>query len=206
MNWGLMEWPTREQIYAEVDEMFRREHPMALPLTRDGKDDEPLRREWLSMRDWVLNEHVNRVYWEMYPDAPVKIDPDNPAHDQYERGWIEIRDRIMSLAPQPPINDGEIDLSHVRSSALEHLEIVLYQIRPELHSDLRATIETFVMRYAEHVQDGGNDSWESDVVEIPSNEDPEHKVRLQLFAVHYEDYYQGGLKVLEVSKPLPYEP
>jgi hypothetical protein len=201
-----MEYPTREQLYAEVDAWFRSERPSApAKFSKDAPEHAELRKEWIGIRDVILAEYVNRVYWELYPDAPIKIDPDDPAHDRYERGWLEIRDRIMSAAPQPPVHEGELDLSRVRASCLEHIEYVMDQIREELYSDLRATVETMVDNYRTAIDTGvigATDSWTSDVVEVVSNEDPEHKVRLRMFAVFHEDVYDGGLDLLEVVKPL----
>ena len=160
----------------------------------------------LAIRDVILAEYVNRLYWELYPDAPIKIDPGDPAHDRYEKGWLELRDQIMSNAPQPPINDGELDLSRVRADAFELMAYSLPQIREELYQDLRATVETMIDTYRTALRDGRvapDDHWKSDLVEIASNEDPQHKVQLRMFAFLYEGMYQGGLDVFEVVKPLP---
>jgi hypothetical protein len=201
-----MDYPTREQLYAEVDDWFRSERPDApAKFSKDAPEHEALRKEWVGIRDVILAEYVNRVYWEVYPDAPIKIDPADPAHDRYEKGWLEIRDQIMSAAPQPPVHEGERDLSRIRASALEHIEYRLTEIREELHSDIRATIETMVDNYRSAIETGAigpTDSWKSDLVEVISNEDPEHKVQLKLFAVFYQDVYDGGLEVFEVVKPL----
>ena len=201
-----MEYPTREQLYAEVDDWFRSERPDApATFSKDAPEHEALRKEWIGIRDVILAEYVNRVYWELYPDAPIKIDPADPAHDRYERGWLEIRDQIMSAAPQPPVHEGELDLSRIRASCLEHIEYRLDEIREELHSDIRATVETMVDNYRTALRDGtvsSDDQWRSGVVEITSNEDPGHAVKLQMFAVFYNGVYDGGLDVFEVVKPL----
>jgi hypothetical protein len=201
-----MEYPTREQLYAEVDDWFRSERPDApATFSKDAPEHAELRKEWIGIRDVILAEYVNRMYWELYPDAPVKIDPADPAHQRYEQAWLQIRDQIMSAAPMPPVHEGELDLSRVRASCFELMAYSWPQIREELHSDLRATVETMVDAYRSAIEEGRiapDASWKSDVVEIVSNEDPEHKVRLQLFAVFYQGVYDGGLEVFEVLHPL----
>jgi hypothetical protein len=200
-----MDYPTREQLFGEVDAWFSSQRPDApATFSKDSPEHAALREEWVGIRDVILAEYVNRVYWELYPDAPIKIDPDDPAHDRYERGWLEIRDKIMSAAPQPPVNEGALDLSRVRASCLEHIEYRMDEIRDELYSDLRATVETMVDNYRTGLNDGtvaADDQWRSGVVVVTSNEDPGHAVKLEVFAVFHQGVFDGGLDVFEVVKP-----
>ena len=80
--------PTLEQLYETVDDLYHEENPSA-PHTIDPSlpDHEQWRDVWLAIRDRVLNNETNRVYWDTYPDAPVTIDPHNPEHAEYVKGW-----------------------------------------------------------------------------------------------------------------------
>jgi hypothetical protein len=70
-----MDIPTREELHAEVDARFRSEFPDApARLSRDAATSRRCDR-WLAICDEVLMAQANRVYWEMCPDAALKIPP-----------------------------------------------------------------------------------------------------------------------------------
>jgi hypothetical protein len=139
----------------------------------------------------------------MHPDAPIKIDPNNPAHERYEAIWLALREAILVNAPEPPLEAGEIDVSQLRSMCYELVAYRWDEIREELHSDIRATIETMIDNYVTAVRAGtAPNIWLSDVVELASNEDPEHKVKLRLQAFFYQGRHTGGLEIFEIEKPL----
>jgi hypothetical protein len=200
----MVDWPTREELYAQVDEWFRRDHPDApARLSADAPGHAEWREDWLRMRDVLLDEIVNRAYWDMHPDAPIKIDPDNPAHERYEAIWLALRQAILVNAPEPPLDAGEIDVSQLRSMCYELVAYRWDEIREELHSDIRATIETMIDNYVTAVRDGtAPNIWESGIVELTSNEDPDHKVKIQLHAMFYQGHHTGGLDPFEIEKPL----
>jgi hypothetical protein len=201
---GVVEWPTREELYVQVDEWFRRDHPDApAVLSADAPAHAEWRESWLRMRAVLLDEIVNRAYWDMHPDAPIKIDPNNPAHERYEAIWLALREAILVNAPEPPLEAGEIDVSQLRSMCYELVAYRWDEIREELHSDIRATIETMIDNYVTAVRAGtAPNIWLSDVVELASNEDPEHKVKLRLQAFFYQGRHTGGLEIFEIEKPL----
>jgi hypothetical protein len=200
----MAEWPTREQIYARVDELFRMEYPDApaqLSATDPGHAN--WREAWLRYRDVVVNDVVDRAYWDEHPDAPVQIDPNNPDHQRYQATWLALRELILSNTPEPPLEAGEVSASDLRNNCLELISYSWDQIRTELHSDIRATVETMIDSYLTAVRDGtAPDQWLSERVVLTSNEDPEHKVHLQVRAFHYQGRHTGGLEDFKVDKPL----
>ena len=91
------------------------------------------------IRDALLDSEVNRIYWERFPDGPLKLDPENPDHNPYVNGWLEIRDAIMSSNPLPPGDDDErhdIDTSYARADLNRVLARLLPDIDPDHHQEL----------------------------------------------------------------------
>ncbi len=43
-----------------------------------------------------LHEEVDRVFRDQYPDAPERLDPDDPDQADLVRAWLEIRDEIVN--------------------------------------------------------------------------------------------------------------
>lgn len=145
----MVDEPTREELYAQVDSVFREQHPEAPQrLHRTKPEHAELRADWIFIRDTLLNGEVNRIYWETYPDAPHKIDPANPAHREFQDGWLEIRDRILSKSPEPEEDDGdgpaadEPDFSHARAGV--YRELLTWQ--DKVPADLYATFDAYAER------------------------------------------------------------
>ena len=181
-------YKTKEELYAEVDRLFRDEYPDApAQLSKDDPSQEALRRDWLTYRDVVLSSEADRIYWELHPEAPIKIDPQDPAQHRWVAVWNEIYQRVASFSPQPPFGVFEMDQTAMRASILDGIALYLDQIRPDLHSDVRWTVETWLGTYREMVSDGRLTSgqyWEAPYVDLVSNEDETHSVRLGLIVYH----------------------
>jgi hypothetical protein len=112
--------PSRDELYGEVDKLFREKHPSApARLSRTSATHAEWRRDWLEMRDVLLNAVVDRIYWQRHPQAPLQIDPNDPEHDAYRQYWLDIRGAIMGNAPEPEDRDGDgladVDVSGVRA-------------------------------------------------------------------------------------------
>jgi hypothetical protein len=184
----MADYKTKEELYAEVDRLFREENPDAPEaLSADAPEQAGWRQEWLTWRDVVLSREADRIYWETYPQAPVTIDPGDPAQRQWVDAWNEIYGNVKSFEPQPKFGVWEMDQTEMRASILEGIRLYLDQIRPELHSDIRGTVETWLDTYREMVQDGRLKSgqyWEAPYVDLESNENQTHKVRLGLIVYH----------------------
>jgi hypothetical protein len=43
-----------------------------------------------------LNAEVDRLFFIDHPDAPQRLDPDDPSQAGLVQAWIEIRDRILN--------------------------------------------------------------------------------------------------------------
>ena len=43
-----------------------------------------------------LYDEVDRLYHEHHPDAPYKLDPDDPEHRPWVERWLEIRDDVAN--------------------------------------------------------------------------------------------------------------
>ena len=199
-----MEFPTREQLFELADNRFSQERGYSITTTLDAGD---IARYSEIVKD-VLNEEANRVYWEMYPDAPLKIDPDNDAHNTYEKAWVEVRDQVWSLAPEPPVHPNELDLSHIRAACFEKMADLWPTIREEIRDDVQKTIDTAIETFREQLEGGqirGQAYWESEPLEIVSNEDPGHKVKTRLrIGQDTDGNFVGGLIADEtkVENPL----
>src|SRR5262245_16784446 len=48
----------------------------------------------LPTRDELYQE-TDKRYWSNYPDAPERIDPNDPAQDQWEQKWLALRDEVL---------------------------------------------------------------------------------------------------------------
>jgi hypothetical protein len=138
--------PTREEIYAEVDRLFRQDFPDAPARLSNRREDEWYRDTWLAIRDKVLYSLTDHVFYEHAPDAPYPLDPNSDSDDdkRYVREWIEIRDRIMDNAPFPPVGDVDdlIDMSDVRQGIEQSLKDVLEETSADLHDEIRSVAAT----------------------------------------------------------------
>jgi hypothetical protein len=203
---SMAHYRTKQELYEEVDRIFRRENPEApAQLSADAAEHAAWRQEWLTWRDVVLSQEANRVYWELYPQAPIEIDPANAAHQQWIAAWNEVYTNVKSFEPQPAFGVWEMDQTEMRTSILNGISLYLDQIRPELHQDLRWTAESWLDTYREMVRDGRLQSgayWEAPYVDLQSNEDPTHKVRLGLI-VYHDLAHPRATPSIEVSNPLP---
>jgi hypothetical protein len=91
--------PTRTELHAEVDRLFREQHPDA-PAKLDPKDPDQsdLVHAWLAIRDKVANEWTNKVFFEHFP-AAGKLDPTDPGDQQLIDYWLDIRNLIRDGTP-----------------------------------------------------------------------------------------------------------
>jgi hypothetical protein len=89
-----MSVPTRAELNAEVDRQFHEQHPEA-PTQLDPNDSSQasLVEAWIALRDAVVNEWTDKVFYEHFP-AAGKLDPNNPADQQLVEYWLDIRDQI----------------------------------------------------------------------------------------------------------------
>ncbi|HEY7625601.1 MAG TPA: hypothetical protein VH761_00985 [Ilumatobacteraceae bacterium] len=196
---------TKQELYDEVDRLFRNEHPEApQQLSADGAEHAALRESWLIWRDVVLSREADRIYWEMYPEAPTQIDSNNAVHQQWIAAWNEIYNHVKSFEPQPAFGVWAMDQTDMRASILEGVRLYFGQIRPELHGDVRWTVESWLDTYREMVLDGrlmSGNYWEAPYVDLQSNEDPNHKVRLGLI-VYHDLVHPRATPSVEVTNPL----
>jgi hypothetical protein len=86
--------PTRTELLAETERLFREQQPDA-PQQLDPKDPKQTEfvKAWLAIRDDVVNEWTNKVFFERFPNAG-KLDPNDPGDDQLIAYWRDIRDQI----------------------------------------------------------------------------------------------------------------
>jgi hypothetical protein len=90
--------PTRTELHAEVDRQFRERHPEAPEkLEKDDPGHASLVEAWLEIRDTVVNEWTDKVFFEYFPTAG-KLDPDDPGDAQLIEYWLDIRNQIRDDA------------------------------------------------------------------------------------------------------------
>jgi hypothetical protein len=92
--------PTRQQLNAEVDRMFREFFPDA-PKQLDPNDPKQadLVETWLGVRDAILDQWTDRVFFSFFPNAPKKLDPNRPEDAQLIDFWTDIRQQIRDGMP-----------------------------------------------------------------------------------------------------------
>jgi hypothetical protein len=140
--------PSREELYAEVDRLFRAEFPDApAQLSRSRPDHEWYRDAWIAMRDTVLNSVIDEIFFDGAPGAPYPLDPDNRDHQTYIDEWREIRRKVMNNEPLPPIGDIDdddrvVDMAWVRTGIEESLAEILPEVPEEFHEQIRAFGDT----------------------------------------------------------------
>jgi hypothetical protein len=93
-----MSVPTRTELNAEVDRQFHQQHPEA-PEQLDNNDPSQasLVQAWLAIRDAVVNEWTDKVFFEFFP-AAGKLDPNDPGDQQLIEYWLDIRNQIRDDA------------------------------------------------------------------------------------------------------------
>jgi len=90
--------PTRTELHTEVDRQFHKRHPEAPKRLDDGDPAQAtLVKEWLELRDAVVNEWTDRVFFERFPTAG-KLDPDDPRDEKLIEYWLDIRNQIRDDA------------------------------------------------------------------------------------------------------------
>jgi hypothetical protein len=90
--------PSQAQLYDEVDRLYHERHPDApYKLDRDDPEHRPWVERWLEIRDDVVNEWTNQVFFTWFPSAG-KLDPNDPADGEMIRCWLDIRDQIRDDA------------------------------------------------------------------------------------------------------------
>jgi hypothetical protein len=92
--------PTRKQLNAEVDRMFREFLPDA-PKKLDPKDPKQadLVDTWLGIRDGILDQWTDKVFFSFFPNAPKKLDPSKSDDAQLIKFWSDIRHQIRDGPP-----------------------------------------------------------------------------------------------------------
>lgn len=97
--------PSRQELHDEVDRRFFDAHQDAPPrLDPDDPDHQVYITAWLAIRDDVVNQWTNDVFFAFFP-AVGRLDPDNPDHAQFIDYWIDIRDQIRDDAPPKHVWD-----------------------------------------------------------------------------------------------------
>jgi hypothetical protein len=89
-----MTLPTREQLYEETDRRYYERYPDG-PRVIDPDDSthDDYERAWLEIRDQLLNEWTDSVFYEFFPDAG-RLDPGDPNDGQLIEYWNDIKIQI----------------------------------------------------------------------------------------------------------------
>jgi hypothetical protein len=118
--------PTRTELHAEVDRLFREQHPDApKKLDPDDPGQASLVEAWLEIRDTVVNEWTNKVFYEHFP-AAGKLDPNDPGDEQLIGYWLDIRNQFRDdAAPRYNWDDpGAVPTADADTKAAARLESV----------------------------------------------------------------------------------
>ena len=92
--------PTRQQLNAEVDLMFREFFPDApKQLNPNDPKQADLVDTWLGVRDGILNQWTDKVFFSFFPNAPKRLDPNNTDDAQLIEFWGDIRHQIRDGPP-----------------------------------------------------------------------------------------------------------
>ena len=186
------EYPTREELYAKVDDWFRQTHTDA-PDHLDPSDPSQARwiTEWMRIRDELLNAEVNRVYWETYPDAPHKIDPSNPEHHAYQSAWMDIRANILDNGPEIP-HPSQQEIEDAQTAALESFGVAVredvdaltHDLPDDLHSPMWEAAEADLEAVEAAYRNGliGEAWWWAPGADLTSTSDPSKHVHLRVVA------------------------
>lgn len=205
--------PSKEELYALVDERFREAHPDA-PERLDAEGDEhaELRDDWGRIHAGLVNELANRIYWDAFPDAPVVIDPHQPGHRRYADAWNDIHAQLLANRPVPPIAAGtpptavDAGLSEVRAGMYERLAHMLRQTPAAMHHRLQATIDWHIFEALKVARgdDGRYPGYVSDkeIIEHtePGSTEP-LQVTLQVGVMGTENYGVSSWVDFEVFDP-----
>lgn len=158
---------SRTELYEQVNDWFYQSFPDApRPLGRNAPAY--LRERWIELRDKLLNEEVNRVYWARYPEAPIELDATSPEWEGWRRAWLDIRDEIMANAPEPEdveahnavSETGELDLPHIKATIREWF--IDFYNDPTQHMDvLMDTVEEWIRVADELAEDVGRQAMAS---------------------------------------------
>jgi hypothetical protein len=195
--------PTLEQLYETVDDLYHEENPSA-PHTIDPSlpDHEQWRDVWLAIRDRVLNNETNRVYWDTYPDAPVTIDPHNPEHAEYVKGWNDIRARIYGNQLMPPSErsdrqtDLDAGLSFIRSEIFEAFAEMLKSCPDAMKDEVGAWAESLVTEVMKAMHDRQitpGEEWTGHTVKVEDNETPPMTMTFTAFATSTDGEVHAGV-------------
>lgn len=89
-----MTLPTRDQLYEETDRRYFERYPDG-PRVIDPHDSshDDYERAWLQIRDEVLNEWTDQVFYGFFPDAG-RLDPNDPNDGQLIDYWNDIKIQI----------------------------------------------------------------------------------------------------------------
>jgi len=94
-----MTLPTRDQLNAEVDRLFFIDHPDAPQrLDPDDPSQASLVQAWIEIRDRILNDWTDSVFYEFFPHAG-RLDPNNSDDAQLIEYWRDIQHQICNGPP-----------------------------------------------------------------------------------------------------------
>jgi hypothetical protein len=201
-----MHTPTREELHQLVDQQYRAWWPDAPTRLNASAGHREWREKWRHVRDEVLNDEVNRLYWATQVDAPLKIDPDDRAHDRFQRAWLDIREQIMCNRPDPDVDDGGIDPSYLRGGFNESIVGVREQLHPDVLERLERSVDVAILAVLDAFDAGlipsDGSYWESpDPIQLRSDTDPQHGVRAWPKATHRDGQLFGHFSTL-IDNPL----
>ena len=94
-----MALPTRDQLYDETDRRYKAAHPDAPDrIDPDDPAHNGWERTWLEIRDSVLYEWTDEIFYQYFPSAG-RLDPGNPDDELLIRYWNDIKDQICNGQP-----------------------------------------------------------------------------------------------------------
>lgn len=94
-----MTLPTTEELNAEVDRQFHDSFPSAPEkLDPDDPAQDSFVQEWLGIRDRVLNDWTDGIFYDFFPEITrgTRLDPGNSAHAQYIDYWNDIYHQLKN--------------------------------------------------------------------------------------------------------------
>ena len=88
--------PTQAQLFEEVDRQFAEAHPDAPQrLDPDDPNQQQWVQEWIQLRDQILNDWTDYVFYEHFP-AANRLDPNNPDDADLIAYWKDIHHQICT--------------------------------------------------------------------------------------------------------------
>lgn len=202
---------SRTELYQRVDSMFHEAHPNAPERLTRSSDHASWRESWIFLRDRLLDEEVNRVYWARHPDAPVKLDADSSEHEQWREAWRGIWEEVMRNAPEPEdvelqnaVDDvGNLDLSYLKAAVREQLVDRRNDIDPNIFEQVVDLADTLADEVgAEAMRAGTVDGeWSSRPVQVTGR--GEHRLEFRIVGWWADHYFSGSIAEMTISNIPP---